>query len=182
MLRHGAGARVGGCQSAVFVHLTIGGMAEPTGRSPSGAHFVLGPGRHRAPATLAVWTAAQRVGRSHSLPGSGPGRNQAAQQSAALRQVVTRSFGKVPLATCRPTAYATERGGELALAIWDESVLEKPESIALEGLCPIRSSKTARLKRIKPGCYNPPGGPPVFVSGLQWLTVMLAGMQGGRGG
>ena len=35
-----------------------------------------------------------------------------------------------------------------------------------------------RLKRIKPGYYHPPGGPPVFVPGLQWLTVMLAGMQG----
>ena len=70
-----------------------------------------------------------------------------------------------------------ERSG-LTLAIWDESVLEKPESIALEGLCPVRSSKAARLKRIKPGYYNPPGGPPVFVPGLQWLTVMLAGMQG----
>ena len=67
---------------------------------------------------------------------------------------------------------------ELALAIWDENVLEKPESIALEGLCPVRSSKAARLKRIKPGYYNPPGGPPVFVPGLQWLTVMVAGMQG----
>ena len=67
---------------------------------------------------------------------------------------------------------------ELALAIWDESVLEKPESIALEGLCPVRSSKAARLKRIKPGYYNPPGGPPVFVPGLQWLTVMVAGMRG----
>ena len=71
-----------------------------------------------------------------------------------------------------------EGRGELALAIWDESVLEKPESIALEGLCPVRSSKAARLKRIKPGYYNPPGGPPVFVPGLQWLTVMVAGMQG----
>ena len=40
--------------------------------------------------------------------------------------------------------------GETALAIWDQSVLEKPESIALEGLCPVRSSKAARLKRIKP--------------------------------
>ena len=67
-----------------------------------------------------------------------------------------------------------ERRDELALAIWDESVLEKPESIALEGLCPVRSSKAARLKRIKPGYYNPPGGPLVFVPGLQWLTVMLA--------
>ena len=71
-----------------------------------------------------------------------------------------------------------EQRDELALAIWDESVLEKPESIALEGLCPVRSSKAARLKRIKPGYYHPPGGPPVFVPGLQWLTVMLAGMQG----
>ena len=64
------------------------------------------------------------------------------------------------------------------LAIWDESVLEKPESIALEGLCPVRSSKAARLKRIKPGYYNPPGGPPVFVPGMQWLTVIVAGMTG----
>ena len=71
-----------------------------------------------------------------------------------------------------------EQRDELALAIWDESVLEKPESIALEGLCPVRSSKAARLKCIKPGYYNPPGGPPVFVPGLQWLTVMVAGMQG----
>ena len=68
--------------------------------------------------------------------------------------------------------------GETALAIWDESVLEKPESIALEGLCPVRSSKAARLKRIKPGYYNPPGGPPIFVPGMQWLTVMVAGMTG----
>ena len=71
-----------------------------------------------------------------------------------------------------------EQRDELALAIWDESVMEKSESIALKGLCPVRSSKAARLKCIKPGYYNPPGGPPVFVPGLQWLTVMVAGMQG----
>ena len=71
-----------------------------------------------------------------------------------------------------------QASGETALAIWDESVLEKPESIALEGLCPVRSSKAARLKRIKPGYYNPPGGPPIFVPGMQWLTVMVAGMTG----
>ena len=57
-------------------------------------------------------------------------------------------------------------------------MLEKPESIALEGLGPVRSSKAARLKRIKPGYYHPPGGRPVFVPGMQWLTVMVAGMQG----
>lgn len=71
-----------------------------------------------------------------------------------------------------------EESGETALAIWDESVLEKPESIAVEGLCPVRSSKAARLKRIKPGFFNPPGGPPVFVPGLHWLTVMVSGMNG----
>ena len=42
----------------------------------------------------------------------------------------------------------------------------------------MRSSKAARLKRIKPGYYNPPGGPPVFVPGMQWLTVIVAGMAG----
>lgn len=71
-----------------------------------------------------------------------------------------------------------EETGETALAIWDESVVEKPESIAVEGLCPVRSSKAARLKRIKPGFFNPPGGPPVFVPGLHWLTVMVSGMHG----
>ena len=61
-----------------------------------------------------------------------------------------------------------QKAGGTPLALWDESVLEKPESIALEGLGPVRSSKAARLKRIKPGYYNPPGGPPVFVPGFQW--------------
>jgi len=54
-----------------------------------------------------------------------------------------------------------------ALVIWDESVIEKAESIALEGLGPVRSSKAARLKRIKPGYFNPPGGRPIFVPGMQ---------------
>ena len=71
-----------------------------------------------------------------------------------------------------------KQAGETPLALWDESVLEKPESIALEGLGPVRSSKAARLKRIKPGYYNPPGGPPVFVPGLQWITIMVAGYSG----
>ena len=38
-------------------------------------------------------------------------------------------------------AQLEDQGGR-ALAIWDESVLEKPESIALEGLCPVRSRDT----------------------------------------
>lgn len=71
-----------------------------------------------------------------------------------------------------------EQAGEEALLLWDESVIEKPESTALEGLCAVRSSKARRLKRIKPGYYNPPSGPPIFVPGLHWLTVLLLGQQG----
>lgn len=67
---------------------------------------------------------------------------------------------------------------EIALAVWDESVLEKSESIALEGLCAVRSSKARRLKRIKPGFYNPPGGRPVFVPGMQWVSILVLGLRG----
>ena len=63
---------------------------------------------------------------------------------------------------------------ETALAICDESVLAKPEGIAPGGLCPVRASKAARLKRIKPGFCHSPGGPPVFVPKMQRLTVMMA--------
>jgi Transposase DDE domain len=68
--------------------------------------------------------------------------------------------------------------GKTALVIWDESVIEKPESIALEGLGPVRSSKAARLKRIKPGYFHPPGGPPVFVPGMQWISLVVSGLEG----
>ena len=61
------------------------------------------------------------------------------------------------------------------LALWDESVVEKAESIELEGLCAVRSSRAARLKRIKPGYFNPPGGRPIFVPGMHWLWVLLIG-------
>lgn len=71
-----------------------------------------------------------------------------------------------------------KRAGETVLAIWDESVLEKPESLHLEGLCAVRSTKAVRLKRIKPGFYNPPGGRPICVPGYHWLQVLVCGMQG----
>jgi Transposase DDE domain len=64
-----------------------------------------------------------------------------------------------------------------ALLVWDESVIEKPESIAIEGLSSVRSSKAARLTRIKPGFYQKPKGK-VFVPGMQWLSVLLLGMSG----
>ena len=63
-------------------------------------------------------------------------------------------------------------------AIWDESVIEKPESLRPERLCAVRSSKARRLKRIKPGYYNPPGGRPIFVPGFNWLQVIVTGLRG----
>ena len=79
---------------------------------------------------------------------------------------------------------ATQRLGELeaeeedALLLWDGSVLEKPESVQTAGIGSVRSSKAARLKRVKPGYYSPPGGPPVFVPGLNWLSTLLIGRSG----
>ena len=68
--------------------------------------------------------------------------------------------------------------GAPALVIWDESVIEKPESMAAEGLGAVRSAKAHRLSRIKPGFYNPPTGKPTFVPGYNWLMVMVTGMAG----
>jgi hypothetical protein len=69
---------------------------------------------------------------------------------------------------------AWKDAGVQALAIWDESAWEKPESIAPEEYGPVRSSKAARLTRIKKGYYSPPRGP-IFVPGLHWLAVILVG-------
>lgn len=62
--------------------------------------------------------------------------------------------------------------------IWDESVIEKPESVKAEGLCAVRSSKAALLKRIKPGYFTPPAGQPIFVPGFNWLQVVVTGLRG----
>jgi hypothetical protein len=70
-----------------------------------------------------------------------------------------------------------ERGAS-ALVVWDESVIEKPERLALEGLCAVRSAKAHRLTRIKKGFYHPPTGKPTFVPGQHWLMVMVLGLTG----
>lgn len=69
-----------------------------------------------------------------------------------------------------------EGSGETPLVIWDDSAWEKPESIASEGLCAVRSRKAARLKHIRPGFYTPPSGT-TCVPGLQWLAVLVVGMR-----
>jgi hypothetical protein len=71
-----------------------------------------------------------------------------------------------------------EAAGQQVLVVWDESVIEKPESLQLEGLCAVHSSKAKRLKRIKPGYFNPPGGRPICVPGYHWLQVLVMGMEG----
>ncbi len=71
-----------------------------------------------------------------------------------------------------------QAAGEEVLVLWDESVIEKPESLAAEGLCAVKSSKAVRLKRIKPGFFNPPGGRPIFVPGFNWLQVLVIGRSG----
>jgi hypothetical protein len=67
--------------------------------------------------------------------------------------------------------------GAEALLLWDESVLEKAESLKLAGLGPVRSSKAARLHRPRPGCFRKPG-PPVVVPGMHWLCLLLVGPSG----
>lgn len=73
---------------------------------------------------------------------------------------------------------ALRQAGTTPLLIWDESVLEKPESLHLEGLNAVRSTKAVRLKRIKPGYFNPPGGRPIFVPGFHWLMMTVLGTKG----
>jgi len=74
-------------------------------------------------------------------------------------------------------AQQLQQAGQTVVLLWDESVLEKPESLRSEGLCAVRSSKAKRLKRTKPGFYNPPGGRPVHVPGFEWMGLLLAGLK-----
>lgn len=53
-----------------------------------------------------------------------------------------------------------------ALAIWDSSEWEKPETDDNEDLCAVRSSKGQRLTPIKPGYFTPPGGPFSCLAGI----------------
>jgi hypothetical protein len=73
------------------------------------------------------------------------------------------------------TLHAT---GQDVLLVWDGSVLEKPETIKNDDLCAVRSSKARRLKRIRPGFFNPPGGRPICVPGLHWLGLLVVGRSG----
>lgn len=69
--------------------------------------------------------------------------------------------------------------GKRILCIWDGSVIEKPESRAIEGLCPVVSSKAKRLQRTKKGLvFNFPPKKPITVAGMQWTGALITGMEG----
>ena len=72
-----------------------------------------------------------------------------------------------------------KEAGKRILCIWDGSVVEKPESSAAEGLCPVISSKAKRLNRSKKGqVFNMPAARPVMVTGMQWTGALIAGLEG----
>ena len=73
---------------------------------------------------------------------------------------------------------ALHAAGEQAFLVWDGSVLEKSETVKHPDLCAVRSSKARRLKRIRPGFFNPPGGRPICVPGLNWLGLLILGRSG----
>ncbi len=65
-----------------------------------------------------------------------------------------------------------------ALCILDGSVLEKPESVVLEGLSPVISSKARRLSRPRPklgkGYYRGKPGGPIVVPGYHWIGILVS--------
>src|SRR3989441_9238254 len=63
--------------------------------------------------------------------------------------------GSEPISRCS-TGKSKEK---TRLSIWESSEWEKPESLKVEGLCAVRSSKARRLTHIKPGYYTPPSRP-----------------------
>ena len=72
-----------------------------------------------------------------------------------------------------------KEAGKRILCIWDGSVVEKPESSAAEGLCPVISSKAKRLNRSKKGqVFNMPAARPVMVTGMHWTGALIAGLEG----
>jgi hypothetical protein len=67
---------------------------------------------------------------------------------------------------------------DVALVALDQSVQEKAESLAAQGLCPVRSSKARRLARPRPGFGAGPARPPITVPGIHWLAATVMGWNG----
>jgi hypothetical protein len=69
--------------------------------------------------------------------------------------------------------------GKRIFCLWDDSVIEKPESSKIEGLCSVVSSKAKRLTRRKKGLvFNLPPKKAITVAGMEWTCALIAGMEG----
>lgn len=66
-----------------------------------------------------------------------------------------------------------QASGKRPLALWDDSVVEKPESWFAQGLCSVGSSKGKRLTKIKRGFYRPPASR-ICVPGFHWTAVVIS--------
>ena len=73
--------------------------------------------------------------------------------------------------------YELKQEGQQILFIHDGSVIEKPESEHLEGLSAVKSSKAARLKKLRKGVFNQPSRP-IVVKGVHWTGGIVVGMSG----
>ena len=62
-------------------------------------------------------------------------------------------------------------------ALWDDSVVEKHETMKKEDLCPVRSTKAKRLTRIRPGFYQKCCDKTIHVAGLQWSGLLLTTLE-----
>ena len=62
--------------------------------------------------------------------------------------------------------------GKRVLMLWDDSVLEKPESWLSQGLCSVNSSKAKRLTRIKRGYYHN-FKKRINVPGFKWSAIVI---------
>ena len=74
---------------------------------------------------------------------------------------------------------ALRQAGQQALLIWDDSVLEKPESEHATDFCSVRSSKARRFTRIRKGFFQPPlTRRPICVAGMHWTGILVSGLSG----
>lgn len=82
---------------------------------------------------------------------------------------------KIHLSRSSASVQSLKSAGKWVFALWDDSVLEKPESWFSEGLCAVPSSKAKRLTKIKRGYYKPPQGKQsrICVPGFEWSNVMV---------
>ena len=71
---------------------------------------------------------------------------------------------------------ALKSKGQRVLFLWDDSVVEKPESWFTEGLCAVGSGKAKRLMRVKRGYYAPPAKR-VCVPGFEWSSILMTTLE-----